>query len=158
MVQLLKLLEVLSHAEVEFVLVGGAAAFAHGSTMVTQDLDICGSMTSENTERIAKALAAYAPKHRISKEKPAFTPEQASNQHFNNIYLSTDLGQLDILGQVKGIGDYEAALAASQDLPIGDFTIKILSLSKLIEAKTAMGRPHDLQNVAILRGLQDERN
>lgn len=158
MVQLLKLLEILSQAEVEFVLVGGAAAFAHGSSMVTQDLDICASMTSENVSRIAKALAPYAPKHRISKEKPAFTPEQASNQHFNNIYLSTELGQIDIFGQIKGIGNYAAALAASQDLPMGDFTIKILSLSKLIEAKTAMGRPHDLQNVAILRELQDEQN
>lgn len=158
MVHLLQLLETLSKADVEFVLVGGAAAFAHGSTMVTQDLDVCGSMTRENMQRIAKALAPYHPRHRISKDKPDFTEQQAETQTFKNIYLSTDLGQLDILGQIKGIGDYPEVLTASQDLPIGDFTIKILSLSKLIEAKTAMGRPHDLQNVAILRKLQDEPN
>lgn len=158
MVHLLQLLEILSEANVEFVLVGGAAAFAHGSTMVTQDLDVCGNMSRENMQRVATALAPHRPKHRITKDKPEFTPEQAATQDFKNIYLTTDLGQLDILGQIKGIGDYEAVNSASQDLPIGKFSIKILSLSKLIEAKTAMGRPHDLQNVAILRKLQDEPN
>lgn len=156
MVQLLKLLEVLSRAQVEFVLVGGAAAYAHGSTMMTQDLDVCGSLSIENTIRLATALAPYHPKHRISKDQPSFTIEQAQSESFKNIYLSTDIGQVDFLGTIKGIGDHKAVHAASQELSMGDFSFQILSLSKLIEAKEAMGRPRDLESVAILRSLNHE--
>lgn len=103
MVHLLKLLEILSHAQVEFVLVGGAAAYAHGSSMMTQDLDICGNLSKENITRLATALLPYNPTHRISNTHPPFTPEQASKKPFNNIYLRTDIGQVDFLGKIKGL-------------------------------------------------------
>ena len=157
MVQLLKLLEILSHARVEFVLVGGAAAYAHGSSMMTQDLDVCGNLSKGNIQRLAEALKPYHPKHRISKAQPAFTPEQAGKDSFKNIYLTTDIGQVDFLGTVKGVGDYEAVRDASEDLSMGDFSFKILSISKLIEAKEAMGRPRDIETAAILREILDEQ-
>jgi hypothetical protein len=157
MVQLLKLLELLSNAQVEFVLVGGAAAYAHGSSMMTQDLDICGKLSTENIKRLAKALEPYNPKHRISKDQPSFTAEQAEKQAFKNIYLQTDIGQVDFLGSIKGIGDYVDTYSASQELSMGDFSFRILSISKLIEAKEAMGRPRDLETAAILRNITDEK-
>jgi hypothetical protein len=157
MIQLLKLLEILTRSQVEFVLVGGAAAYAHGSTMMTQDIDVCGNLSKENVVRLATALAAFQPKHRISKAQPPFTIEQAKEETFKNIYLSTEIGQLDFLGSIKGIGNYDAVKQASENLSMGDFSFKILSISKLIEAKEAMGRPRDQETAAILRNILDEK-
>ena len=156
MVQLVRLLELLSNAGVNFVLVGGAAAYAHGSTMVTQDLDLCGEMSRENIKKLARALAPHNPKHRMSPAKPPFTEEQAGTQCFKNLYLQTDIGQIDFLGEIKGIGGYEAVRAGSEILSLPDFSFNILSITKLIKAKEAMGRPRDLEAVAILKRIRNE--
>ncbi|MFP4069259.1 MAG: nucleotidyltransferase [Opitutales bacterium] len=158
MVHLLQLLEILAKAEIEFVLVGGVAAYAYGSPMVTQDLDICGDLSTGNVVRLAKALGPYGPKHRMSPTRPAFTVEQAETERFNNIYLATDIGQVDFLGQIKGVGDYDAAFRASEPVSMGDFETRILSLAKLIDAKEAMGRPRDLETASILKEIRDETN
>lgn len=41
---------------VDFIIVGGAAAVAHGSIRLTEDLDIVYGRTSENIKRLAEAL------------------------------------------------------------------------------------------------------
>lgn len=47
-----KLLQVLSAAEVEFIVVGGVAAFAHRASRLTQDLDVVYRRTPENLQGI----------------------------------------------------------------------------------------------------------
>jgi len=158
MVRIIKLLELLVRSKVDFVLVGGAAAAAYGSPLVTQDLDLCGDMGADNLERLAKALLPYDARHRMTPDRPPFTPEGARESAFKNLYLHTDLGQLDFLGTIKGLGGYAEADAASQSLPIGEVSIRILTLANLIKAKEAMGRPRDLENVEILRHIENERN
>jgi len=53
----------LIEAQVEFVLVGGFAAVAHGVTLVTRDLDICCRFNEANLKRIQKALAGLRRPH-----------------------------------------------------------------------------------------------
>jgi hypothetical protein len=55
------LLRALSDQEVEFIIIGGAAAVLHGSAYVTADLDICYSREKENLTRLAAALAPFNP-------------------------------------------------------------------------------------------------
>ncbi len=137
------------------MLVGGAAAAAYGSTMVTQDVDVCAEMSHANLERLAETLAPYDPVHRMVRNPRPFTAGAARSESFRNLYLQTGLGQLDVLGEIRGIGSYGAVLDASVPLELEGFSIQILSLSKLIESKEAMSRPRDLENVAILRMIQD---
>ncbi|MGH7299842.1 MAG: hypothetical protein ACREKQ_06425 [Candidatus Rokuibacteriota bacterium] len=42
----------------EFVLIGGFAAVAHGVTLLTQDIDICCRFAAENLLRLQAALRA----------------------------------------------------------------------------------------------------
>ena len=44
-------------ARVEFVLVGGFAAVAHGVTIVTRDVDVCCRFSEANLMRIQNAFA-----------------------------------------------------------------------------------------------------
>jgi hypothetical protein len=55
------LLRALSEAQVEFILIGGVAAAAHGSPRATQDIDIVYARSRENLRRVAKALAPLSP-------------------------------------------------------------------------------------------------
>lgn len=55
------LLKVLGNAGVDYVLVGGVAATAHGSARLTQDIDIVYARSPENLRRLVAALAPYDP-------------------------------------------------------------------------------------------------
>ena len=54
-----------------------------------------------------------------------------------NVYLQTDLGKLDCLGEVSGVGNYEQVLQRSitHQTSYGEF--RILSLEALIASKVA---------------------
>lgn len=55
------LLEALVGGGVEFIVIGGVAATAHGSAHVTVDLDIVYRRSRENIARLAAALAPLSP-------------------------------------------------------------------------------------------------
>lgn len=144
-----KLLSTMLEAEVDFVLVGGLAAAIHGSSMVTQDVDVCVSLKQENLQKLMDCLQPYNPVFRDPRRIP-FTQLQP----FKNIYLITDLGRLDCLGEIKGLGSYDQLMEQTETFPVDDRVCPILTLDALIRAKEAMGRERDLQNVAILREIQ----
>ena len=54
-------LRALHENEVAFVVIGGAAAIAHGSVRLTRDLDVVYARTPENIRRLVQALKPYGP-------------------------------------------------------------------------------------------------
>ena len=61
MTDLPQLLAALTGAQVEFVVVGGVAATAHGAARLTQDIDIVYARSEANLRRLAAALAPHSP-------------------------------------------------------------------------------------------------
>jgi hypothetical protein len=55
------LLATLCGGSVEFIVIGGAAATAHGSARLTLDLDVVYRRSRENVDRLARAIAPLAP-------------------------------------------------------------------------------------------------
>ena len=148
---LVTLLKKLSVAEVECILIGGMAANVHGSTLATFDCDVVVVMTPENLTKICSALEGTSPKFRHKEPPVWFTPELANRSSWKNLYLETELGVLDCLGLVKGVGDYNECLKGSVIVEVDDFSIRVLGAQSLIKAKEAVGRPKDLQAVAQLK-------
>lgn len=62
----LALLRRLLTEKVEFVVVGGIAAIAHGSAAATEDVDVCVCFDLPTVEGIFRALAGTNPKSRMS--------------------------------------------------------------------------------------------
>ena len=56
-----QILEMLNQAGIEFILVGGAAAIAHGSPRATVDIDVVYRRTRENLDRVVATLANHKP-------------------------------------------------------------------------------------------------
>jgi len=74
-----------------------------------------------------------------------------------NFTLTTDLGAIDLLGEIAGGGDYRALAPHAERVTVFGKSCLCLGLRKLIEVKRAAGRPRDLQAVADLEALLEER-
>ncbi len=147
----------LVEAQAEFVLIGGFAAVAHGVTLVTRDLDICCRFSEANLRRIREALADLHPAHRSRPDLPLeLTLEQCAS--LKNLYLKTDLGIVDCLGEVLGIGDFETVLKHSVELELPFGSCRILRLDALIRAKEAMNRDHDRIAIRQLREIKKRQH
>ena len=72
-----------------------------------------------------------------------------------NFTLDTDLGPLDLLGEVPGLGTFEHVDAASSELEIGGTRLLVLTLDGLERAKQAAGRPKDLVDLGTIRALKN---
>lgn len=141
--------------EVDFVLAGGFGVVAQGSSLVTRDVDVVCDMGAANLVRIYSAFAELRPVHRMTPQRLPFTREQAEKGDLKNLYLTTDWGQLDCLGEIKGVGDYAACLAASEPIDLDGVVIRVLTLDALIAAKRAMSRPRDLHAVLELEAIRE---
>ena len=146
-------LETLLLADVRFIVIGGLATIAHGSSYVTQDLDICILRSKENLERIVAALAPLHPRLRDFPEELPFFWDSKTLMNGTNFTLTTSLGDLDLLVEITGIGRYEDAIAEAVELEIQGLSCHVLSLSALIRAKKAAGRGKDLLQLPELEAL-----
>ena len=148
-----KLLELLAGGDVEFVVVGGYAAVLHGSSYVTQDLDICIVCSPENIERLRHLLKELDPRHRMTAQKLSFLDTPPPGTELRNIYLRTRLGVLDVLSEVMGVGGFEQLMASAQQVTLGAKSIHVMSLRDLIVAKETLARDKDLLVAKELRAI-----
>jgi hypothetical protein len=144
---------VLSDAGVDFVIVGGWSAVLHGSSYVTNDLDFCFARTRENCKRIADALQPYHPKLRDLPRDLPFVWDAATLANGTVFTLDTDLGAIDLLAEVSGVGAFGEVKKHSICVPAFDREVWTLDLPTLIASKRAAGRPKDLQLLPELEGL-----
>lgn len=151
------LLRTLSAAGVEYLLVGGAAATAHGAARLTVDIDILYRRTPENLARLVEALAPHAPYLRGAPPNLPFRWEPATLRRGLNFTLSTALGDIDLLGEITGGGSYDHLAAGAEALTVFGVTVRCLSLDQLIQVKRAAGRPKDIEAIAELEAIREER-
>ena len=158
---LLNLVDRLSDAGVEFVIIGGLAGIIHGSTRTTQDIDICCKFTPENLLKLFAAIKNANPVHRMNSNRPVFVLNTENADKFKNLYLDTDIGQLDCLGEVHSIGSFDEVCKNAISFRIGSKNYQVLSLDALIKSKKSLNRPIDRQDViqlqAIKQMLQEEK-
>jgi hypothetical protein len=140
---LLEILKRLNDHGIPFVVVGGMAAIAHGSPLVTQDVDVCAPMDHATLMKIIEALADVRPRFRMRPDMPVVRAENPNLKGLKNLYLRTDVGQIDILGEVMGVGNFEQVQKEASIKDLGVVACRVLNLGALISAKRAAGREKD---------------
>lgn len=151
------LLRALSDAGLEYIVVGGAAATAHGSARLTLDLDIVYNRTPANIGRAAASLAACHPYLRGAPPGLPFRWDVSTITNGLNFTLTTDVGPIDFLGEIAGGGGYDTLLPYSDTLTLFGIACRCLSLERLIHVKRAAGRVKDLEALAELEAIAEER-
>jgi predicted nucleotidyltransferase len=152
-----QLLSLLVRAGVEFIIVGGVAAVGHGSARLTKDLDIVYARNPNNLALIVNALAPYQPYLRGAPPGLPFDWSERTLKNGLNFTLITSLGAIDLLGEITGGGSYANLLPHSERLPMFGVECQCLGLEKLIQVKRAAGRPKDLESIAELEAILEER-
>ena len=150
------LLRLLVENEVEFIIVGGAAATAHGSARLTFDLDIVYKRGNTNIARIVNALKPIQPYLRGAPPGLPFDWSVETVEKGLNFTLVTTHGALDLLGEIVGGGGYDQLLTETIKVEIAGVECLCLGLERLIKVKRAAGRPKDLEVVAELEQILDE--
>jgi hypothetical protein len=146
-------LRLLGKYRVDCVIVGGVAATIHGASQFTSDLDICYDREPANLARVVQALRSVNARLRGVPENLPFILDEETLQKGLNFTFSTDIGSLDLLGEVSGVGGFREAIEKAEVRDFFGNDFPILSLPKLIAAKRAAGRPKDLNTLPELEAI-----
>jgi hypothetical protein len=148
------LLTRLAEGQVDFVVVGGVAAVAHGSVAFTQDLDIAYAPDIANLDRLAAVLVDVDARLRGVTDDVPFIPDGRALRSTRILTLTTPLGWIDLLAQPDGAPVYETLRDRAVRQRIAGVDVRVASLDDLIAMKKAAGRPKDLVAVEELEAIK----
>lgn len=140
--------------DVDFVVIGGIAAIAHGSAHFTQDLDIVYAPDEENLDRLGRVLVTLDARLRGVTDDVPFVPDGRTLRRTRVLTLETPIGLVDLLAEPDGAPGYEELKAHAIPATLAGVTVRIASLEDLIAMKKAAGRPKDLVAVEELEAIQ----
>lgn len=148
-------IEVFAESKVQFVVVGEIVAFIYDLPRGSFAFEICYARRAENVKQIVVALAPYNPLPRGFTTDSSFEWNEQILSNEKIIRLKTELGNIDLLAEVEGIGDYEKVKAESTTNQVSGVDVNILSIKGLLQAKKAAGCPKDLLVIPELEALQE---
>ncbi len=152
-----RILEVLVRHDIRFVVIGGIAAQAHGSTSATRDLDVCYSCDPNNLCAIVEALADLQAIRRDLPSGVTVPPVDIRTLRLGDLFLfETESGPLDLLASPDPGLDYEQLARTAVPFEIEGRRVLVASVDDLIRMKRAAGRPKDRIELEVLGALREE--
>jgi predicted nucleotidyltransferase len=145
---------------VDFVVVGGIAMVAHGSSRNTNDLDICYATDPANLEALAGAMTELGATLRGVGEAVPFTPDAQALRKTSILTLSSSDGDIDLLVGPAGSPSYELLRARAERVTVDGIAVLIASLDDLEAMKRVSHRPKDaidLEEIEAIRRLRADR-
>jgi hypothetical protein len=137
------LFTVLKRHGVDFVVVGGIAGLAHGSSYPSFDLDIGYARAKANVDRLVAALTEIGVSLRGAPADLPFELDSRTIESGANFTFVTPFGDFDVLGDISGIRSYEELRRDAETKRIAGHDVLVASIDHLIAMKRAAGRPKD---------------
>jgi hypothetical protein len=136
-------------AEIEYVIVGGLAAGAHGVVRATRDLDIVAAPDQLNMNRLADCLQALGGEHPIQGSLTGAALRKPAS-----FKVQTKHGEVQVLNRMAGVPSF-ADLRRDRILVeiASDAIAPVCSLAHLRAMKRAADRPRDHVDLAELAAL-----
>lgn len=146
-----EILVTLGRCGVDFVVIGGIAAVAHGSRRLTRDIDVAVRPDDENLARLEEALRALQAVQLTREGERAIEPADIAMIALGTtLHTNTIAGRLDIVGSPAGAAPYPDLRRRARVIPVFDIPTPVVGLDDLLAMKRASGRPLDLQDIADL--------
>ena len=152
-----EILVALVNGGIRFVVIGGVAGTIQGSARFTNDIDICYDSAPDNIVRLAARLATWNAYLRGVERGLPFVMDARAFSITPVMTLTTDLGDIDVMDLVPGVGRYADAVKGSELIEIGNVEFRSLSLDALIASKRAVRRPKDVEQLIELEALRELR-
>ena len=141
---------------VNFVLIGGMAGVARGSSYPSYDLDIAYARDKGNVKRLVSALEEIGVRLRGAPDDLPFMLDERTIENGANFTFITPYGDLDVLAHVDGIKHYDDLAAGAEEKEVFGLPVRVASLDHLIAMKRAANRPKDRNMVEEYIVLADE--
>jgi hypothetical protein len=140
---------------VDFIVVGGIAAWLEGVPGNTIDLDVVHSRTSDNIGRLLTALESLEAAYRA---RPELKPDASHLASPGHQLLMTRFGPLDVLGMIGRSRTYDDLLPHTHELEVGEgLRVRVLNLETLIAVKEEVAGERDLAVLPIMRRTLEEK-
>ena len=152
------LLRALAEGGVDFVVIGGYAAIAHGATRFTFALDVSSAPAPDTLDRLGAVLQDLGARLRGIPEEVPFVPDARAIRQMRVMTLDTAEGPLDLLAEPAGSPGYAALRASALEVDLDGVLVPVASLEHLIAMKRAAARPKDLldlEELEVIARLRD---
>lgn len=143
--------------DVDFVLIGGMAGIAHGSSYPSFDLDLAYSRRTGNIKRLVAALGELDIRLRGAPPELQFLLDERTIENGSNFTFVTAHGDLDVLGDIAGVKDFSELTEGAVERNVAGFPIKVASIDSLISMKRAANRPKDRNMLEDYLVIADEQ-
>lgn len=155
-----ELIDALTGAAIDFIVIGGVAVGWHGFIRATKDLDVVPDPDPANLGRLADLLVRISAtvdgaEDFQSSELPDPT-DPAILGLGGNWVLRTDLGRLDLMQAQGDIGLWAHLRDQAISGQFNERSIRVCSYADLLELKRDAGRPQDLVDIEQLRLARGE--
>lgn len=158
-----RVLATLDRHDVEYLLVGGLAARAHGAERQTADVDCVPNTAVENLARLAAALIELRARLRVGgmsdeeASKLPITIDAETLLAFGSSTWMTDAGPLDLLVELRDRdGDrhgYSDLVTRAVGYEVGELSVLLASLDDIVASKEFAGREKDNEALPELNEL-----
>jgi hypothetical protein len=143
--------------DVDFVLIGGLAGIARGSSYPSYDVDIAYARDAANLKRLASALRELGASLRGAPRNLPFKLDARTLKTGGHFTFETPYGSLDILTDPDGAPPYDKLKAAAgEPAEVEGELIFVASIDHLIAMKEASARTKDKLMATEYRILSDE--
>lgn len=153
-----RLLGTLVALGVDFVLIGGQAGIAHGSSYPSYDLDVAYARDPDNVTRLVAALEEVGVRLRGAPQDLPFILDAKTIENGANFTFITPYGDFDILADAAGMPPYDDLKSAAVAREIFGHLVRVASIDHLIAMKRAVGRTKDKLMVEEYIVLADEQH
>jgi hypothetical protein len=157
-----RILSALDEHGVDYVLIGGLAAVAHGSAIPTTDIDVVPDADRANLGRLAAALRDLDAKLRVP--DLAYPVDVALDDRsfdaFTSAAFRTPYGDIDVVLRPDALGPkrhftYDELNGRAHDRTAFGVPLRVADLADIIESKSAAGRSQDLAALPHLAALRE---
>jgi predicted nucleotidyltransferase len=158
-----RVFEVLGEHQIRFVVVGGVAVVMQGHPRMTADLDLFVSFDPVNAREAIKALGTLGYRPRPPVDAMGFADAAIRRQWADEKGMvvlslwSDSLPATEIDLFIREPLPFEDLWRRASRVPVGEVEVAVASIEDLIALKEKVARPRDLQDIAELRKLLDER-
>lgn len=163
-----RILATLERHHVDFLVVGGVAAIAHGAVRPTADLDCLARRSGGNLERLAAAMRDLSARLRVeglSDEDAAMLPTRLDKETLGRMEISTwrtDAGDFDVLTDIPARDGhrlrYDELIGRAAVQEVHGIAVHVAALDDVIASKEWADRPKDREALPELRDLAAGRD
>lgn len=133
---------------VDYLVIGGWAAIAHGLPRTTLDVDLFVRPIRENVVHLIEALTEIG--FGIARD---LQPDEILKKH---VFIFADQIRVDVFTRPRGLRSFDACWSRRHEIEFESTRIPIVGLEDLIRSKQT-GRPQDEADLDSLRALNDDR-